>query len=60
MPLSYSRPYSLGKLTMINPLKTSILLLASLVLFSHQPQLKTALKVSALPILQNTLVALRK
>lgn len=45
---------------MINPLKTSVLLLASLVLFSHQPQLKTALKVSALPILQNTLVDLRK
>jgi hypothetical protein len=37
---------------MINPLKTSILLLASLVLFSNQPQFKAERKVSALSVFQ--------
>ncbi len=42
---------------MINPLNTSILLLATLVLFYHQPQFKAELKASALPSPQANLVA---
>lgn len=45
---------------MINPLKTSILLLASLVLFSNQPQFKAERKVSSLSVFQPNPVDVRK
>ncbi|WP_404788460.1 hypothetical protein [Altericista sp. CCNU0014] len=45
---------------MINPFKTSLLLLATLILFSNQPQVKAEREVSALPVLQPNLVALEE
>jgi hypothetical protein len=60
-PLSYPpSSCSWGKPIVINPLKTSILLLASLVLFSNQPQFKAERKVSSVSVFQPNPVDVRQ